>query len=518
MADRPHAVVAGGGIGGLAAAAALARTGARVTVLERAPHTGTGGGGLVLYANGVRALDAISPALGARIRAEGHLTGPDETRVVTDPHGRILASEAIGAQGVARGTPQIPVLRAVLQQALYDEATAAGATVRTGAAVTGRTPLPGGERAHLADGTAVDGDLLIAADGIHSALRRALLADGPPQYRGYTSVRGRATGLRIPHPARVVNGTGVQLFISPAGPGVLYWTAKITAPAGTWPAKGPAAALADLRAATADWDEAVRRLLAATAAEDTVVTDIHDRDAAPHWTDGRLALLGDAAHPMVPALGQGANMALEDAVVLARAVAAHPADPPRALAAYQAARLPRTSAVVLRSRAQGAVDQGDGAAGARRRDDLMRTQGRKDIDTADIHDWHPDRPEPTERNEELTDRTAPAAEHDTPQFPVRCTPGPVWRDSNVRTGPSLDSPVVQLLLPEEWVSYDADGWSEGDEVVEGEHPCGEITSSLWFRLASGGWTSAVNFEPSAVDAIVPGGSRQAAPLTSGSQT
>ncbi|WP_328973772.1 hypothetical protein [Streptomyces sp. NBC_00239] len=102
-----------------------------------------------------------------------------------------------------------------------------------------------------------------------------------------------------------------------------------------------------------------------------------------------------------------------------------------------------------------------------------------------------------------------------PQVARACTPGPIWRDSNVRTGPSLDSPIVQLLLPEDWVSYDADGWSEGDTVVEGEHPCGEITSSLWFRLAGGGWTSAVNFEPSAVEAIVPGGSHQAAPVTSG---
>ncbi|WP_328973773.1 FAD-dependent oxidoreductase [Streptomyces sp. NBC_00239] len=401
MPEPVHAVVAGGGIGGLAAAVALARAGARVTVLERSRRTGDGGGGLVLYPNGVRALDALGAELGARVRAEGHVTAPDEVRAVTDAHGRILAEEPIGAHGLRLGTPQVPVLRSVLQRALHEAAVAAGATVRHGAAVTGGATRGDAARALLADGGHLDGDLLVAADGIHSALRQHLLADGPPRYAGYTSVRGRATGVRMPLPARVVNGRGVQLFISPAAPGTLYWTAKITAPPGAWPAKGPADALRDLRAATADWDPPVVRLLHATAAADTVVTDIHDRDPAPRWTDGRLALLGDAAHPMVPALGQGANMALEDAVVLARAVAAHPGDVPRALAAYERERLPRTSAVVLRSRAQGAVDQGDGAAAELHRNRLVREQGRKDTRTEDIHAWHPDH-----RREETVDHAA----------------------------------------------------------------------------------------------------------------
>ncbi len=80
--------------------------------------------------------------------------------------------------------------------------------------------------------------------------------------------------------------------------------------------------------------------------------------------------------------------------------------------------------------------------------------------------------------------------------------GPVWRDANVRSGPSLDSPVVRLLMPDASVAYRAEGWSPGDEVVEDQHPDGVITSSVWFRLTIGGWSSAVNFEPETVAEVL----------------
>ncbi|MER5571372.1 hypothetical protein ABT083_35105 [Streptomyces goshikiensis] len=94
---------------------------------------------------------------------------------------------------------------------------------------------------------------------------------------------------------------------------------------------------------------------------------------------------------------------------------------------------------------------------------------------------------------------APASQdtyHDVPSLL-----GPVWRDANVRTGPSLESPVVQLLLPDAAVSHRAEGWQLGDEVIEGEHQDGEITSSVWFKL-DGGWSSAVNFEPETVSKVL----------------
>ncbi|MGR6975108.1 hypothetical protein ACU639_36985 [Streptomyces cynarae] len=80
--------------------------------------------------------------------------------------------------------------------------------------------------------------------------------------------------------------------------------------------------------------------------------------------------------------------------------------------------------------------------------------------------------------------------------------GPVWRDANIRSGPSLDSPVLRVVLPDPAVAHEVEGWSEGDEVVEDQHPDGVITSSVWFRLAGGGWSSAVNFEPLTVNGLL----------------
>ncbi|MFJ9810782.1 hypothetical protein ACIRTB_21395 [Streptomyces sp. NPDC101158] len=94
---------------------------------------------------------------------------------------------------------------------------------------------------------------------------------------------------------------------------------------------------------------------------------------------------------------------------------------------------------------------------------------------------------------------------ESPEFqvlPVRL--GPVWRDANIRSGPSLDSPVIRLVLPDASVGYEAEGWSLGDEVVEDQHRDGVITSSVWFRLAVGGWSSAVNFEPTTVAEVLAG--------------
>ncbi|MEU2079693.1 FAD-dependent monooxygenase, partial [Streptomyces sp. NPDC013489] len=319
MARRRSVVVAGGGIGGLAAAAGMAARGLDVTIVERAGHIGGGGSGLVIYPNGVRAADALGPRIGARLREVGHITRPDEVRVLMSADGTVLAEEPIGAAADDLGVPQIPVLRSHLHRMLLDEALTAGAAVRLATTVTDYTTNPGHVTVRLSDGSAVDCDVLIGADGIHSVVRARMLGDGPPTYRGYTSVRGRTTGSSLGQRGYVVNGRGIQLFVAPVGDDTLYWTAKITAPAGVWPAMGAAGARMALLDALEGWFAPVVDLVRDAVPEEVVVTDIHDRDPAPRWVDGRVALLGDAAHPMVPALGQGANMALEDAAVLADA-------------------------------------------------------------------------------------------------------------------------------------------------------------------------------------------------------
>ncbi|MEU2056749.1 NAD(P)H-dependent oxidoreductase [Streptomyces bungoensis] len=387
MSRKRSVVVAGGGIGGLAAAAGMAARGLDVTVLERGDRIGTGGSGLVLYPNGLRAADALGTRIGARVRATGRVTRSDEVRVLMDARGTVLAEEPVGAVG-AFAAPQMPVLRSALHRALLDEALTAGAAVVLATGVTDYTERGGQVAVQLSDGTVTACDALVGADGIHSAVRARMLGDGPPQYRGYTSVRGRTTGSALGQRGHVVNGRGIQLFVAPVSDDTLYWTAKITAPAGVWPALGPAGARLALLEAMEGWYGPVVDLVRAADPEDVVVTDIHDRDPTPRWVDDRAALLGDAAHPMVPALGQGANLALEDAAVLAEALAS-PAPVPEALAEYALERMERAAAVVLASRRQGALDQGADRAGEERRNAHIRSAGRKDADLADVVGWRP---------------------------------------------------------------------------------------------------------------------------------
>ncbi|MFJ9810781.1 NAD(P)H-dependent oxidoreductase [Streptomyces sp. NPDC101158] len=388
MSRRRSVVVAGGGIGGLAAAAGMAARGLDVTVVERAERIGVGGSGLVLYPNGVRAVDALGARIGARLRAVGHVTRRDEVRVLMDASGAVLAEEPIGAAADILGEPQIPVLRSALHRLLLDEALRAGAAVRLAAAVTDYTGHPGHVSVTLSDGDVIDCDALIGADGIHSAVRARMLGDAPPRYQGYTSVRGRTTGSALGQQGCIVNGRGIQLFVAPVGADTLYWTAKITAPAGEWPAKGAAGARLALLDALRDWHPPVVDLVRGADPEDVVVTDVHDREPTARWVDGRVALLGDAAHPMVPALGQGANIALEDAAVLADALAS-PAGVPEALADYARERVERAAAVVLASRRQGSLDQGADREAEERRNAHIRSAGRKDTDVVDVLGWRP---------------------------------------------------------------------------------------------------------------------------------
>ncbi|MFF3775657.1 NAD(P)H-dependent oxidoreductase [Streptomyces sp. NPDC002232] len=388
MARKRSVVVAGGGIGGLAAAAGMASRGLDVTVVERAGRIGGGGSGLVIYPNGVRAAEALSPRISARLREVGHLTRPDEVRLLMSADGTVLTEEPIGAVGGGPDVAQIPVLRSRLHRMLLDEASAAGASVRLATAVTDYVTHPGHVTARLSDGDEIDCDALVGADGIHSAIRSRMLGDGPPTYRGYTSVRGRTTGSALGQRGCVVNGRGIQLFVAPVGEDTLYWTAKVTAPAGTWPALGPAGARQALLDALEGWFEPVVALVRDANPEEVVVTDIHDRDPAPRWVDGRVALLGDAAHPMVPALGQGANMALEDAAVLAEALASD-APVSEALAAYARERVDRAGSVVLASRRQGSLDQGADRDGEERRNAHFKSAGRKDAEIADVLAWRP---------------------------------------------------------------------------------------------------------------------------------
>ncbi len=336
--------IAGAGIGGLTLAAALRRRGIEVRVLERAPSIEPVGAGITVQANAMVALARLG--LDAAVTAEGVALGE---AAMLDPRGRALGAPVdVGALSGELGAPTIAIHRARLHRVLLE---AAGSTaVSLGAAVVSYEPKGDRVCVRTTAGEEVV-DLLVGADGLHSAVRGEMIGDGEPRYAGYTSWRGvtRPCGIELANRATEAWGCGARFGLVPIGHGEIYWFAVAVEPAG---GVDDSDVIAALRARFAGWHEPIDQVLAATDAARVVRTDIRDRDPIRAWHAGRAVLLGDAAHPRTPNYGQGGCQAIEDAIVLDHALAAH-ADIEQALAAYEAARVARANAIVLGARRLG---------------------------------------------------------------------------------------------------------------------------------------------------------------------
>ncbi|WP_432095734.1 FAD-dependent monooxygenase [Streptomyces sp. bgisy100] len=340
--DTAHAVVIGAGVGGLAAAAGLHQRGWSVTVLERAAQLGDVGAGIGLAPNALRALDALGAGEAVRsLSAHGAVGG------IRHPSGRWLSRAGADAAAERFGGPTVLVHRAVLID-LLASLLPAGA-LRTGTAA--RLADPGGPgtaaRVTTARGESIEAGLVVGADGIHSAVRRTLFPGHPaPRYSGLTAWRLVVPALDEPFEPHETWGRGRLWGTQPLHDGRVYAYAAATAPPG---GRAPGAERAELFRRFGDWHHPVPDVLAA-AEEDAVLRhDLYESARPlPAHHRGRTALLGDAAHPMAPTLGQGGCQALEDAVVLA-GLAPPGADTVRALADYTARRRPRTLEVVRRS-------------------------------------------------------------------------------------------------------------------------------------------------------------------------
>jgi len=349
-----RAIVVGGGIAGLSAAIGLRQSGHEVVVLERAPRIDPVGAGITLFANAMRALDRLE--LGQAVAARG--AAATRSAILTW-QGRELTQVP---SDLLTGT--VALHRADLQA----ELAAAAGDVRLGVEVTAVEQGSDSVVARGADGSEERGDLLVGADGVNSVVRRAI-ADVPIRYAGYTAWRGVSP---VPvEPGRLTEswGVGERFGLVDIGRGRTYWFATKNAPAGA--PDEPEGRKAEIVRRFSGWHEPIAAVIGAADEAAILRNDVFYLEPLPRWSDGRLVVVGDAAHATTPGVGQGAAQAIEDAVVLAGRLAMGD-ELGRALAEYEAIRRPRAEAVLKMSRRADKVAQLASPIGWRLRNAIVR--------------------------------------------------------------------------------------------------------------------------------------------------
>ncbi len=314
-------VVVGAGIGGLATSIALRETDAEVLVLERAPDLAKVelGAGVTLWANAMLILDRLG--VGAEIRERGAVLKCFEQR---NMRGRLLSRWPLDEMARRLGAPICGINRPDLHAALVRGA--GGEQVRTGCNVERFEQANGSVSVALAGaggaaGTNESGDVLIGADGIDSTIRKQLLGEQAPRHSGLTMWRAN-----VPYDESIAPavdfiawwGSGTKFVIFRSGPQRLSWEAIVTSPPGGQDAPGERKRAVLDR--FSDFTAPVHRIVEATDEQAIFRTDVFDRPPDERWGEGRVTLLGDAAHPMTFAVGQGAAQALEDALAIGRAL------------------------------------------------------------------------------------------------------------------------------------------------------------------------------------------------------
>jgi salicylate hydroxylase len=350
-------LVIGAGIGGLAAALALQRAHQRVCVFEQSTTLGEVGAGLSITPNAGRALIA----LGLREQLESIGSTPSAGALKHYQTGATLVTLAQDESRAKHGVPLYHVHRADLHRALADAVRSNdSAAICLGKALTSIEDSGAAVRAQFADGTLADGDWLVGCDGIRSVARVALFGTDRANFTGFVAWRGLVDVNAIPPAQRdpplcMTVGPGRMLMRYPLRRGSLVNVVAVGRRA-AWTEEGWSvpADRDELLDEFADFEQSSRTLLHAIPAERCFKWGLFDRDPLPSWTRGRCTLLGDAAHPMPPFAGQGAVMALEDAVVLGRAAAAG-SSPAEACRRYESARIERVTHVLRMSRARAAL-------------------------------------------------------------------------------------------------------------------------------------------------------------------
>ena len=343
--------ICGGGVGGLAAAIALAKLGHEPHVFEQADAFLRIGADVNLTPNAVHALDGLGVGGVLRETAARPTHRISRTWDTGEETSRLPMSDAAEAR---YGAPQLTLHRADLLKALEDRVPAE--RIHLGRRATGLGNSGGSTEIHFAGGPPEPVDAIVGADGIHSAIRTVLFGPDKPRFTGLVSYRAvvpRAAVAEIPNLDAFTKWWGptadVQLVVFPLTHGEEVFIFATTPQEGWteegWTLRGD---VEELRAAYRDFHPEARALL--DACTEVTKSALHVREPMPAWSTGHVTLLGDAAHPMVPFMAQGACMAIEDAVVLARALdGATRETAPAALKRYAAARRDRTAEIQRQS-------------------------------------------------------------------------------------------------------------------------------------------------------------------------
>jgi salicylate hydroxylase len=364
-------LVAGGGIGGITCVLALRQHGIECQLFEQAPAFGQVGAGLQVSSNAARVL--LKLGLGEALK-----------RVATYPQGRDyrawdngdrLYYTPLGRRAEAHfGSPYYAAHRADLLDVLLSGLGEHG--FRLGSRVERVDQDAGSVTVTLADGSTASGDILIGADGIHSTVRAQLFGKELPRYTGNVAWRGLVPAERVAHLdlGHVVgvwmgpNRSIVQYYVSAGRTFNWIGISRSAEPAReSWLAEGK---VEDALAEYEGWHSTIRTIIGATPK--VLRQALYDREPLPDWQAGRIVLLGDAAHPMMPFYAQGAAQSIEDAYVLAGCIAAAQQAPLEALARYVKLRQPRTAWMQGLAREEEELYQTNDAAAIKARNDRMR--------------------------------------------------------------------------------------------------------------------------------------------------